>query len=281
MPDKPDVALASMGIYVFETRVPVRPAAPRRRRSAARATISARTSFPTWSSTARRSRIASPSPACAASPRREAYWRDVGTIDAYWEANIDLTDFVPALDLYDQRLADLDLRRDHAAGQVRPRRGRPARHGDQLAGLGRLHHLGQPDRQVAAVHRRARPLLQRARATWWRCPTCRSTAARGCSKVVIDRGVEIPAGPRGRRGPRARRPALPPHRQRRLPDHPADDRPPPDLTRRPALPGSTRMEPGHAGTSELPAGRQNTPDQNWSSLNNRPCVRPIVSQLRE
>ena len=32
----------------------------------------------------------------------EAYWRDVGTIDAYWEANIDLTDVVPALDLYDR-----------------------------------------------------------------------------------------------------------------------------------------------------------------------------------
>ena len=32
----------------------------------------------------------------------ETYWRDVGTIDAYWAANIDLTDVVPALDLYDQ-----------------------------------------------------------------------------------------------------------------------------------------------------------------------------------
>jgi glucose-1-phosphate adenylyltransferase len=30
------------------------------------------------------------------------YWRDVGTIDAYWEANIDLTTVVPELDLYDQ-----------------------------------------------------------------------------------------------------------------------------------------------------------------------------------
>jgi glucose-1-phosphate adenylyltransferase len=30
-----------------------------------------------------------------------AYWRDVGTIDAYWEANIDLTDVIPELDLYD------------------------------------------------------------------------------------------------------------------------------------------------------------------------------------
>ncbi len=31
----------------------------------------------------------------------EPYWRDVGTIDAFWQANIDLTDFVPKLDLYD------------------------------------------------------------------------------------------------------------------------------------------------------------------------------------
>lgn len=30
------------------------------------------------------------------------YWRDVGTVDAYWQANIDLTDVVPDLDLYDQ-----------------------------------------------------------------------------------------------------------------------------------------------------------------------------------
>ncbi|MFE3835735.1 glucose-1-phosphate adenylyltransferase [Pseudogemmobacter sonorensis] len=32
----------------------------------------------------------------------EPYWRDVGTLDAYWQANIDLTDFTPKLDLYDR-----------------------------------------------------------------------------------------------------------------------------------------------------------------------------------
>lgn len=31
----------------------------------------------------------------------EPYWRDVGTIDAFWQANIDLTLFTPPLDLYD------------------------------------------------------------------------------------------------------------------------------------------------------------------------------------
>jgi glucose-1-phosphate adenylyltransferase len=33
---------------------------------------------------------------------REHYWRDAGTIDAYWDANIDLTGTVPALNLYDR-----------------------------------------------------------------------------------------------------------------------------------------------------------------------------------
>jgi glucose-1-phosphate adenylyltransferase len=32
----------------------------------------------------------------------EPYWRDVGTVDAFWQANIDLTDFVPKLDIYDR-----------------------------------------------------------------------------------------------------------------------------------------------------------------------------------
>ncbi|WP_147127085.1 glucose-1-phosphate adenylyltransferase [Shimia ponticola] len=30
-----------------------------------------------------------------------SYWRDVGTLDAFWEANIDLTGFTPDLDLWD------------------------------------------------------------------------------------------------------------------------------------------------------------------------------------
>ncbi|OIQ99179.1 glucose-1-phosphate adenylyltransferase [mine drainage metagenome] len=33
--------------------------------------------------------------------KQASYWRDVGTVDAYWEANIDLTKVVPQLDLYD------------------------------------------------------------------------------------------------------------------------------------------------------------------------------------
>ena len=34
--------------------------------------------------------------------QREPYWRDVGTLDAYWEANMDLIAVTPSLDLYDR-----------------------------------------------------------------------------------------------------------------------------------------------------------------------------------
>lgn len=39
----------------------------------------------------------------------QPYWRDVGTLDAYWEANIDLTRVVPELNLYDERWPILSL----------------------------------------------------------------------------------------------------------------------------------------------------------------------------
>jgi glucose-1-phosphate adenylyltransferase len=35
-------------------------------------------------------------------PEADAYWRDVGTIDSYWSANIDLVTPVPSLDIYDR-----------------------------------------------------------------------------------------------------------------------------------------------------------------------------------
>ena len=42
------------------------------------------------------------------------YWRDVGTVDAYWEANMDLTHVVPELNLYDDDWPILSLQRQLA-----------------------------------------------------------------------------------------------------------------------------------------------------------------------
>jgi glucose-1-phosphate adenylyltransferase len=101
MPGRPDMALASMGIYVFSTRFLFdqlgRDAADKESsRDFGRDIIP----FVVKHGKA----VAHPfSRSCVRSGMEsEAYWRDVGTVDAYWEANIDLTAIVPALDLYDR-----------------------------------------------------------------------------------------------------------------------------------------------------------------------------------
>ena len=80
----PDKALASMGIYVFDTQFLIRPASTRCRRSQLLARfrqghhpVSRETRQGAW-------RTISPNPACAPAQKQEAYWRDVGTVDAYW-----------------------------------------------------------------------------------------------------------------------------------------------------------------------------------------------------
>ena len=101
MPDRPDMALASMGIYVFETgflfnQLRRDAADPHSARDFGRDIIP----YIVKHGTAVAHRF---SRSCVrTSEASEAYWRDVGTVDAYWSANIDLTDVLPALDLYDR-----------------------------------------------------------------------------------------------------------------------------------------------------------------------------------
>ncbi len=101
IPGSPDLALASMGIYVFNTKFLMeelkRDAAdPGSSRDFGKDIIP----YIVTNGKAVAHRFAK---SCIRSSfEREAYWRDVGTIDAYWEANIDLTDITPELDLYDK-----------------------------------------------------------------------------------------------------------------------------------------------------------------------------------
>ncbi len=96
LPGNPDAILASMGIYVFNTEILVRRLiqdAKRRGSShdfgrdvipsmVSRDTVYA---FNFWDE-----------------ERMEPkYWRDVGTVDAYWEANMDLVSVTPQFNLYD------------------------------------------------------------------------------------------------------------------------------------------------------------------------------------
>lgn len=100
MPGKPDIALASMGIYVFKTadlfeHLRADAADPNSDHDFGKNIIPNIVKHGT-------AVAHSLTDSCVRLPEREAYWRDVGTVDAYWRANIDLTDFDPELDLYDR-----------------------------------------------------------------------------------------------------------------------------------------------------------------------------------
>lgn len=100
MPGHPDMALASMGIYVFETdylcELLLKDAANPESSNDFGGDI-----IPDIVKNGKA--IAHPfSRSCVRSGLEEKpYWRDVGTVDAFWQANVDLTDFKPELDLYD------------------------------------------------------------------------------------------------------------------------------------------------------------------------------------
>lgn len=101
IPGNPTMSLASMGIYVFHTRFLMellkRDAAdPNSSRDFGKDIIP----YIVKNGKAVAHRFAS---SCVRSDFEHGpYWRDVGTIDAYWQANIDLTDIVPDLDIYDK-----------------------------------------------------------------------------------------------------------------------------------------------------------------------------------
>ncbi len=101
IPGSPDMALASMGIYVFETKL----LADLLRRDAADPNSSrdfGKDLIPYLVKNGKALAHRFTASCVRSEQETEAYWRDVGTVDAYWEANIDLTDTLPALDLYDR-----------------------------------------------------------------------------------------------------------------------------------------------------------------------------------
>ena len=102
MPGKPDKSLASMGIYIFNARYLYRElerdlADPNSTHDFGKDIIPA--------AVRNGKAVAHPfDMSCVGTkPGALPYWRDVGTIDAYWDANIDLTATDPELNLYDTR----------------------------------------------------------------------------------------------------------------------------------------------------------------------------------
>jgi len=99
-PDDPSVALASMGIYVFNWPF-LRDLLTRDSQDPNSSHDFGNDLIPeivkNGKAMAHRFDVS-----CVRAPGATAYWKDVGTVDAFWQANIDLTNFTPDLNLWDQ-----------------------------------------------------------------------------------------------------------------------------------------------------------------------------------
>ncbi|KQT69721.1 MULTISPECIES: glucose-1-phosphate adenylyltransferase [unclassified Aureimonas] len=192
IPGRPDTALASMGIYVFETKFLMdqlrRDAAdPKSDRDFGKDIIPhiVRHGYAqahSFSNSVVRS-----------ANETDAYWRDVGTVDAYWQANIDLTDVVPPLDIYDRDwpiwtyseitppakfVHDVDGRRGQAVSSLVS--------GDCIISGGSLNR----SLLFTGVRQRSYSHLDHAVVL----PQAHIGRNVRISKAVIDRGVHIPDG---------------------------------------------------------------------------------------
>ncbi len=192
IPGNPSMALASMGIYVFSTDY-LFELLERDAQQADSNHDFGKDLIP-WIVANGKAVAHRFADSCVRSPHEaEAYWRDVGTVDAYWEANIDLTAITPALDIYDTEwpiwtyaeltapakfVHDEEGRRGHAISSMVSGgcivSGTELRRSLLFTGV-RTNSFAQIDEAVilpyATVQRRAR-----------------------LSRVVIDRGVVIPEG---------------------------------------------------------------------------------------
>jgi glucose-1-phosphate adenylyltransferase len=100
LPDKPGRALASMGIYAFNTDFLVE----QLELDAADPLSSHDFGKDLIPRLVREARVFAHrfEDSCVNMVGDRPYWRDVGTLDAYWEANLDLTHVEPELNLYDE-----------------------------------------------------------------------------------------------------------------------------------------------------------------------------------
>lgn len=192
MPGHPDKALASMGVYVFNADELYRVleadrADPHSSHDFGKDIIPALV--------ARNEVLAHPfERSCVKSGEAApAYWRDVGTVDAYWSANIDLTDTLPELDMYDRNWPIWTVQEQLPPAKfVFNHDGHRGSAVDSLVSGGCIISGAQVERSVlfSKVHLHSHAQVQEAVLL----PSV--NVGRHCRlrKVVIDKGCVIPDG---------------------------------------------------------------------------------------
>jgi len=192
MPGHPDIALASMGVYVFRTAFLIE----QLRRDAATpgsARDFGKDIIPYLVKHGKAIAHRFSQSCVRAAGEDHAYWRDVGTVDAYWAANIDLTDVVPHLDLYDRSWPLWTY------SEISP----PAKfvHDEDGRRGSAVSSLVSGDCIVSGSHIHRSLLFTGVRANSWSAldqavvmPHCHIGRGARLTRVVVDRGVIIPPG---------------------------------------------------------------------------------------
>jgi glucose-1-phosphate adenylyltransferase len=192
IPGKPDRALGSMGIYVFNTEYLFR-LLDQEMSSAQTEHDFGKNVIP---------RVVSEGGAMAhplnlssvpAATRHHPYWRDVGTVDAFWAANLDLASQLPELNLYDRDWPIWTYQEQLPPAKFVPdERGHQGETANVLVSGGCIVEGSAIREAVLFSNVRVRSCCTISQAVIM--PGCE--IGRGCrlSKVVIDRGCVIPEG---------------------------------------------------------------------------------------
>lgn len=191
-PDDPTVALASMGIYVFSWKF-LRELLVRDAEDSNSSHDFGNDLIPEIVAKGKAQAHRFTDSCVRHTPDAPVYWRDVGTVDAFWKANIDLTDFTPDLDMWDKQwpiwtysesvppakfIHDQADRRGSAVSSM-------VAGGCVISGTNVRNSL-----LFTMVHTNSYAMLDHAVVL----PYVEVGRSARLTKVVIDRGVSIPAG---------------------------------------------------------------------------------------
>jgi glucose-1-phosphate adenylyltransferase len=192
IPGNEEMALASMGIYVFETRFLFQMLQedaedPKSSRDFGNDII------PKIVKNGKAVAHRFTSSCIRAAEEIEEYWRDVGTLDAYFEANLDLTDTVPKLNMYDR---DWPIWTDQIiAAPAKFVHDEDGRRGMAISSL-----ISQDCIVSGAVAKRSLLFTGVKMGSFSSCeeavilPYCNIGRGARLSRVILDSGVRIPEG---------------------------------------------------------------------------------------
>lgn len=191
MPGNPNLALASMGIYVFDAEYLYRLLEEDIEQVGSEHDFG-KNLIP--KAVAEGNAIAHPYSISAVTsyPQAKPYWRDVGTIDAYWAANLDLASITPELDLYDSNWPVWTYQEQLPPAKfVQDASGEHKVFNTLIAG-GAIVSVAQVSNSILFNTVRVHPHCVIDQAVI--LPGVEIGAGCRLKKVVIDRGVTIPAG---------------------------------------------------------------------------------------